>query len=113
MNGCMMRFIKFFVIFGAVVIMMGLGALFFKLNNSRSATIATSGMDAALVEENLFLPPGARVSQLVSMDASGVATLVELPKGGGQLLFFSSQGKLKRRISLTPTPLAAPHSPDN
>lgn len=109
-----MRVIKFFVIAGAMLILAGLGLLTFKMFE-RSAQ-APRNEPETVVEENIAMPPGGRVSHLAGMDSGGVATLVKLPNGGGQLLFFSSQGRLKRRVLLTPEfppPPPAPRTPDS
>ncbi|MBF0428802.1 MAG: hypothetical protein HQL94_07755 [Magnetococcales bacterium] len=109
-----MRAIQIFVIIGAVLLMFGLGALFFKVYDRSTAPVP--GVLAPSEEESISLPPGGRVAQVVGMDSSGVATLVELPQGGGQLLFFSAHGKLKRRVNLVPErsdALQAPRSLGN
>ncbi|MEO5331919.1 MAG: hypothetical protein H7839_07825 [Magnetococcus sp. YQC-5] len=110
-----MKIIKFFVIFGAVAIMMGLGVLFFKMYN-KHGTVEKPPKEAIPIEETLVIPAGARVTHVVGMDSHGVATLLELPDGGGQLLFFSVRGQLQRRINLTPgsqVPHSVSRSPGN
>ncbi|MEO5345784.1 MAG: hypothetical protein H7834_05320 [Magnetococcus sp. YQC-9] len=116
-----MRAVKFFVIFGAVFILAGLGALLAKLYDRSSSPVAhtpaVETANVALGEETLPLPAGARVVQLTGLDSSGAALLVELPAGAGhQLLFFSPHGKLKRRVTLEPTSQYRPagsHTPGN
>ncbi|MBF0613644.1 MAG: hypothetical protein G8237_00835 [Magnetococcales bacterium] len=110
-----MRAVKFFVIFGAVMILVGLGALVARLHDrTTSAHNPAPTPDPTLpIEETLHLPTNAQVAQVVGMDA-GAVIWIEQPQGAGQLLFFSAQGKLKRRITLTPAdPPAAPRSPNN
>ncbi|MBF0417995.1 MAG: hypothetical protein HQL86_07085 [Magnetococcales bacterium] len=109
-----MRVVKFFVIFGAVLLLAGLGALIVKLvERGTTGTTPTTPVEttvSVIQEENIPLPGGARLLQMNGLDSSGVAVLVELPnRTGHQLLFFSPQGKLKRRITLSPTP----HDPPN
>ncbi|GAB0057503.1 hypothetical protein SIID45300_01832 [Candidatus Magnetaquicoccaceae bacterium FCR-1] len=110
-----MRALKFFVIFGAVLLLVGLGGLVVKLVERGATGVTTAAPVETGVpvvgEETLPLPPGARLVQVNGLDSSGVAVLVELPRGAGhQLLFFSSQGKLKRRVTLDPTPPRDPPS---
>ncbi|MBF0192791.1 MAG: hypothetical protein HQL99_16890 [Magnetococcales bacterium] len=110
-----MKAVKFFVVFGAVLILVGLGALATRIQErtTRPAHAAASEAEGTLrLEETLILPAGARVTQLAGLD-SGAVALVELPQGGGgQMLFFSAQGKLKRRVILTPeVPPSVPRGP--
>ncbi|MBF0272164.1 MAG: hypothetical protein HQL98_08895 [Magnetococcales bacterium] len=108
-----MKVVKFFVVFGAVLILVGLGALVTRIQDraTRPANPVPEAEGAPRMEETLTLPAGARVTQLAGLD-SGAAVLVELPQGGGQMLFFSAQGKLKRRVILTPeAPPSAPRGP--
>ncbi len=114
-----MRIVKLFVMLGAVAIILGLGALSFRMYER---TPAVSSLETTqhepLVVEHISIPSGARVSQLVGMDTRGVVTLVSDPSGGGELLFFTAQGKLQRRISLRPDikdPVAdfSPQTPSN
>ncbi|MBF0127100.1 MAG: hypothetical protein HQM02_07800 [Magnetococcales bacterium] len=111
-----MRAIKIFVISGALVLLVGLGVLVMRIQGTPIAVAQTGRVDGSgAPDESLAIPPGARVTQLVGMDSSGVATLVQLADGGAQLLLFSAHGKLKRRISLTAgeVPPSAPRSPGN
>ncbi|MBF0165244.1 MAG: hypothetical protein HQL97_12345 [Magnetococcales bacterium] len=113
-----MRALKFFVIFGAVLLLAGLGALIIRLIERGSTGVTSPApVESAMPvvgEENIPLPAGARLVQMNGLDSSGVAVLVELPRGAGhQLLFFSPQGKLKRRVTLDPTPRDPPAGPRN
>ncbi|MBF0342051.1 MAG: hypothetical protein HQL95_13970 [Magnetococcales bacterium] len=107
-----MRAVKFFVVFGAVVLLAGLGALLSRLHERASGTgTPTPTAEATPQEESLALPTGARVAQLAGLDGSGAAVLVTMPDGGGQVLFFSAQGRLKRRVTLETLPREGPAAP--
>ncbi|MBF0180294.1 MAG: hypothetical protein HQM03_09745 [Magnetococcales bacterium] len=108
-----MRAIKIFVIVSALLLLAGLGVL---VATALQSSPAKTPPPPATLEETIALPPGTKVTRMTGMGTSGVALLARQEDGDAQLLLFSAQGKLQRRIRLTPAPPAGPsadHSQGN
>jgi hypothetical protein len=93
-----MRLLKLFVILGGIVLIVGSGILFTRMYEKFHGP-AKEKPGPENRETHIVLPADGKILSSSSM-GDGVALLVALPSGGGQLLLVNQDGRLWRRVHL-------------
>ncbi len=97
-----MRILKIMVIVGGLLVVAG-SALLLKQIYGEDPGTGEKPPKGDSVETSITIPIGAEIISATPVGA-GVAVLVKLPSGGGQLLMVNQKGKLRRRVVLEQAP---------
>jgi hypothetical protein len=93
-----MRLLKIFVILGGIALVVGTGILFTRMYERFNAP-SKSKTTGKNPETHISLPMEGEIISTSPM-GSGVALLVKLPSGGGELLLVNQNGELWHRVYL-------------
>ncbi|MBF0453760.1 MAG: hypothetical protein HQL72_02955 [Magnetococcales bacterium] len=108
-----MRLLKVFVVLMGVTLVVGSGVLFTRIYEKVNGS-SSKPEKMAHQPSSITFPAGGKIVSSSPM-GNGVALLVTLPSGGGQLLLVNQDGALWQRISLEPTisvdATPSPHDP--